>query len=151
MSAPGLAIKDLKLSFKSWNGVVDVLHGISLDIKPGERIALVGESGSGKSVTARLVLGTLQENKKARVTGSLHFEGADLNAMSLKERRAQRGTDFSMIFQDPTSAMNPVYKIGLQFREVLRRRDPKINQKEADIHATEIPVSYTHLTLPTKA
>ena len=58
--------------------------------------------------------------------------------MSLKERRAQRGTDFSMIFQDPTSAMNPVYKIGLQFREVLRRRDPKINQKEADIHATEI-------------
>ena len=65
MSAPGLAIKDLKLSFKSWNGVVDVLHGISLDIKPGERIALVGESGSGKSVTARLVLGTFAGKQKS--------------------------------------------------------------------------------------
>ena len=138
MSAPGLAITDLKLSFKSWDGITDVLHGISLDIKSGERVALVGESGSGKSVTARVVLGTLQENKKARVTGSLHFEGTDLNAMSLKERRAQRGTDFSMIFQDPTSALNPVYKIGLQFREVLRRRNPKISQKEADKRATEI-------------
>ena len=138
MSAPGLAITDLKLSFKSWDGITDVLHGISLDIKSGERVALVGESGSGKSVTARLVLGTLQENNKARVTGSLHFEGTDLNAMSLKERRAQRGTDFSMIFQDPTSALNPVYKIGLQFREVLRRRNPKISQKEADKRATEI-------------
>ena len=138
MSASGLAIKELTLSFKSWNGVSEVLHGISLDIKPGERVALVGESGSGKSVTARLVLGTLQENKKARVTGSLHFEGMDLNTMSLKERRAQRGTDFSMIFQDPTSALNPVYKIGLQFREVLRRRDPNISQKEADHRAAEI-------------
>lgn len=138
MSASGLAIKDLTLSFKSWNDVTEVLHGISLDIKPGERVALVGESGSGKSVTARLVLGTLQENKKARVAGSLYFDGMDLNTMSLKERRAQRGTDFSMIFQDPTSALNPVYKIGLQFREVLRRRDPRISQKEADNRAKEI-------------
>lgn len=138
MKKPGLNIEDLSLSFKSWDGSVDVLHGISLNILPGERVALVGESGSGKSVTARIVLGTLQESKKARVSGSLHFEGQDLDALPLQDRRAQRGTDFSMIFQDPTSALNPVYKIGVQFREVLRRRDPKISQKESDKRATAI-------------
>lgn len=138
MTPPSISIKDLKLSFKSWKGTSDVLHGISLDIAQGERVALVGESGSGKSVTARLILGTLQENKAARVSGKLEFEGTDLNAMALRDRRAQRGTDFSMIFQDPTSALNPVYPIGVQFREVLRRRTPKISRSEADARASAI-------------
>jgi energy-coupling factor transporter ATP-binding protein EcfA2 len=74
MTAPTLAIRDLTLGFRGWAGQVDVLHGISLHIQKGERVALVGESGSGKSVTARIVLGLLQQLKTARI-GGLVAEG----------------------------------------------------------------------------
>ena len=70
-----LSIRDLSLSFRDIHGVTEVLHGISLDIAPGEKVALVGESGSGKSVTARIVLGLLQELSSARIDGEVRFEG----------------------------------------------------------------------------
>lgn len=126
-----LKIEDLKLGFKSWSGVNPVLHGISLHIRKGERVALVGESGSGKSVTARIVLGMLQELSASRISGNVLFEGEDVNAMHAKRHRALRGTRVSMIFQDPTSSLNPVYTIGRQFFEVLRRADPAISEKDA--------------------
>jgi len=126
-----LKIEDLKLGFKSWSGVNPVLHGISLHIRKGERVALVGESGSGKSVTARIVLGMLQELSASRISGNVLFEGEDVNAMRAKRHRALRGTRVSMIFQDPTSSLNPVYTIGRQFFEVLRRADPAISEKDA--------------------
>ena len=85
-----LDIKNLRLSFKNWSGTTEVLHGIDLKIAPGERVALVGESGSGKSVTSRIVLGTMQEVRSARVSGSVSFEGQDLSARSSAERRALR-------------------------------------------------------------
>ena len=131
MSASTLAIDDLKLAFRSHAGLNEVLHGISLDIQPGETVALVGESGSGKSVTARLILGLLQEQKNARVSGRLSFLGEDLAHRSAAQRRALRGTAISMIFQDPTSALNPVYTIGTLFREVLRRANPRMGQAQA--------------------
>ena len=87
MSAPTLRIADLRLGFKSYAGTADVLHGISLHIAKGERVALVGESGSGKSVTARIVLGLLQQLKTARVSGLVEFEGTDLAKLSDRERR----------------------------------------------------------------
>ncbi|TCT39859.1 ABC transporter ATP-binding protein [Martelella mediterranea] len=126
-----LKIEDLKLGFKSWSGVNPVLHGISLHIRKGERVALVGESGSGKSVTARIVLGMLQELSASRISGNVLFEGEDVNAMRAKRHRALRGTRVSMIFQDPTSSLNPVYTIGRQFFEVLCRADPAISEKDA--------------------
>ena len=70
MSAPTLDIRDLTLGFRGYTGFTEVLHGISLSVNPGERVALVGESGSGKSVTARIVLGLLQEQRSARIGGS---------------------------------------------------------------------------------
>lgn len=126
-----LRIRDLKLGFRSYSGTVDVLHGISLHIAKGERVALVGESGSGKSVTARIVLGLLQTMKSARISGLVEFEGRDLARLSERERHGLRGTRMSMIFQDPTSSLNPVYTIGVQFHEVLRRVAPGISSAEA--------------------
>jgi len=131
MSAPTLRIKDLRLGFKGWSGTVEVLHGISMHIRKGERVALVGESGSGKSVTARIVLGLLQQMRSAQVSGLVEFEGQDLGKLSEREHARLRGTAMSMIFQDPTSSLNPVYTIGVQFHEVLRRRNPRMKMPEA--------------------
>lgn len=138
MSVPTLAIEDLRLGFKSWSGTVEILHGISLNIAPGERVALVGESGSGKSVTARIVLGLLQSLKSAQITGRVAFEGQDLSALNEAERHKLRGTAISMIFQDPTSSLNPVYRIGTQFHDVLRRRDPGIDMQTAHDRAADV-------------
>ncbi|MBY8917356.1 ABC transporter ATP-binding protein [Nitratireductor rhodophyticola] len=131
MSAPTLLIRDLHLSFRTYTGIIDVLHGISLHIAKGERVALVGESGSGKSVTARLIIGLLQMARGTRVDGLLQFEGQDLESLSPSERHALRGTRMSMIFQDPTSSLNPVYTVGAQFHEVLLRGAPGIDEKAA--------------------
>ncbi|TNC62884.1 ABC transporter ATP-binding protein [Rubellimicrobium roseum] len=131
-----LAIRDLTLSFRLWSGPVEVLHGISLSIARGERVALVGESGSGKSVTARIVLGLLQDQSGARIGGRVEFQGRNLSGMSARERRALRGRDISMIFQDPTSSLNPVFRIGGQFREVLARATPGISDTKARATAT---------------
>jgi len=127
MSAPTLLIRDLRLAFRGYSGLVEVLHGISLHIAKGERVALVGESGSGKSVTARIVLGLLQNLKSARISGRVAFEGRDLSRLSGSERHALRGTRMSMIFQDPTSSLNPVYTIATQFHEVLKRAEPGLD------------------------
>ncbi|OCP25110.1 MULTISPECIES: ABC transporter ATP-binding protein [unclassified Ensifer] len=137
MSAPTLKIEDLKLAFKTHRGLVEVLHGISLHIRKGERVALVGESGSGKSVTARIVLGLLQQMKTARIAGKLEFEGRELDRLSRRERHQLRGTKMSMIFQDPTSSLNPTYTIGAQFREVLDRATPGISAADARRKAVE--------------
>jgi peptide/nickel transport system ATP-binding protein len=135
MTAPTLKIENLKLGFKTWAGAIDVLHGISLHIGKGERVALVGESGSGKSVTARIVLGMLQGLTTARISGNLTFEGMDLARLKPYERHQLRGTRMSMIFQDPTSSLNPVYTIATQFHEVLLRGNPKIGKAEARMRA----------------
>lgn len=138
MSQPILSIRDLTLGFKGWTGTTEVLYGISLTIRPGERVALVGESGSGKSVTARIVLGMLQSLRAARIRGTVEFDGRDLDRMSRAERRHLRGTRMTMIFQDPTSSLNPVYRIGTQFHEVLKREVPEIGRDAAMAMAGDI-------------
>ena len=126
-----LDIRDLRLSFRGLRGVTEVLHGISLQIATGEKVALVGESGSGKSVTARIVLGLLQDTQNARITGKVSFDGQDISALRPKARAALRGSDMSMIFQDPTSSLNPTFTIGRQFHEVLLRRDARLTRTES--------------------
>ncbi len=133
-----LDIKNLNLAFKTLTGQVDVLHGIDLNIAAGEKVALVGESGSGKSVTARVVLGLLQETRSARINGSVVFDGQDINAMPARKRAALRGTKMSMIFQDPTSSLNPMFTVGNQFTEVLRRRDHKLSKMASHDRATKL-------------
>ena len=126
-----LDIQDLRLSFRNHGGVTEVLHGVSLSVAPEERVALVGESGSGKSVTARAVLGLLQLQRSAQITGRILFEGRDLASLSGANRRKLRGTKMSMIFQDPVSSLNPLFRIEDQFREVLRR-----SERSADMRRT---------------
>lgn len=133
-----LDIRDLHLGFKTLGGMAQVLHGIDLTIAAGEKVALVGESGSGKSVTARIVLGLLQETALARISGDVVFDGRDIGTMSRKNRAALRGTEMSMIFQDPTSSLNPVFTIEKQFTEVLRRREPKLGTKAAHARAAQL-------------
>ena len=135
---PVLDVRDLRLAFKGRHGPAEVLHGISLRIDAGERVALVGESGSGKSVTARIVLGLLQETRSARVGGDVLFNGSDIAAMPPRGRAALRGTEMSMIFQDPTSSLNPMFTIGRQFAEVVRRRAPGISVRDCAARAAEM-------------
>ena len=143
-----LDIQNLCLSFRTLTGKVDVLHGIDLSINQGQKVALVGESGSGKSVTARIVLGLLQETRNARISGDVLFAGENINTMKPTARAALRGTEMSMIFQDPTSSLNPVFTIEKQFAEVLRRRTPKLSTDEARARATDL---LTEVAIPDPA
>ena len=130
MTAPVLQIRDLTATIPVLGGQKDVLHGISLHINAGERVALVGESGSGKSVTARIAMGLLQEDLKLGLTGDVDVAGHRLGS-NARALRQMRGRELAMIFQDPMETLNPVFRIGDEFREVLRRREPRIRRARA--------------------
>jgi oligopeptide transport system ATP-binding protein len=124
-----LEIKDLAVSFSVGGERLYALRGVSLSLRHGETLALVGESGSGKSVTSRAVLGILPKN--ARVDGgSVKFCGKELIGASEKELCALRGRQMAMIFQDPTSALDPIVKVGRQISEVVRL-DKSVGAAEA--------------------
>lgn len=138
MTVPTLDISNLKLAFQSFEGRTEAICGISLRINPEERVALVGESGSGKSVTARAVLGLLQQRRGVEIDGKIAFEGRDISQLTAVQRRELRGTKISMIFQDPVSTLNPVYRIETQFIEVVRRKDSQISIKDIRQRAREM-------------
>lgn len=130
-----LTISDLSLTFGKGRAASQVLHDISLHVKRGEKVALVGESGSGKSVTARLAMGLLQ-SKKTTITG--HIDVAGLDATQGGDAiAAARGRRVTMIFQDPTSALNPVFRVGRIFREVQRTGDESLTPAEMDRRSVE--------------
>ncbi|MGH6922393.1 MAG: ABC transporter ATP-binding protein [Propylenella sp.] len=131
MDAAILTICDLRLVFKGSSGPSEVLHGISLHVRSREKVALVGESGSGKSVTARLVMGLLQGGRGVSASGSILFSGTEIIA-GAKETERLRGSRMAMIPQDPTSALNPTFRIGGQFREVQRAAKRAVSNREAD-------------------
>ena len=124
-----LEVRDLHVSFFTHAGEVKAVDGISYHVDRGEVLGIVGESGSGKSVEAYSIMGLLQSPGKI-VDGSITFEGRDVIAMSTKERRAFRGKDVSMIFQNPMTCLNPVYTIGTQMSEALRNHE-KLTKEEA--------------------
>jgi ABC-type dipeptide/oligopeptide/nickel transport system ATPase component len=125
-----LGVHDLRLAFDGLRRPVEVLHGVSLHVRRGEKVALVGESGSGKSTIARLILGLLQDQGVAAVAGSLRLGSREILGDRSYIRRA-RGDRVSMIFQDAASALNPAFTVGDQFREVLRRGAPAISNAQA--------------------
>ncbi|WP_067781858.1 ABC transporter ATP-binding protein [Actinomyces vulturis] len=117
-SAPLLEVNDLRVSFPSENGKVNAVRGVNLRVDSGEVVALVGESGSGKSVTSTAIMGLLDET--AQVSGSVKLHGRELLGRSDSYMSKIRGSQVSMIFQDPLSALTPVYTVGTQIVEALK-------------------------------
>ena len=115
--APLLKVENLRLTFSSGTKNIYALRGVDLTLQRGEILALVGESGSGKSVTGLSLLGL--HGKNAALKGRIGFDGRDLSALSDEEMRAYRGKRIAMIFQEPMTALNPVFSVGFQLGEVL--------------------------------
>src|SRR6478752_1520631 len=116
MTSPLLSIRDLQVDFETDAGRVPAVRGVDLDVEAGQTVALVGESGSGKSVTALSVTRLMS----GRVAGGhIDFRGKDLASLSESEMRRIRGGQIGMIFQEPMTSLNPVFKIGRQIEEVL--------------------------------
>jgi peptide/nickel transport system ATP-binding protein len=120
--APVLAVRDLRVSYPTAGGDVEVVHGISFDVPSGGTTALVGESGSGKSVTARAVL---RLDPTARLGGEIRLDGTDVLSLSRKAMRSVRGGRVGLVFQDPLAALNPVMTIGWQIMQPLVIRGVK--------------------------
>ncbi|MEX0834755.1 MAG: ATP-binding cassette domain-containing protein, partial [Nitriliruptor sp.] len=118
MTTPLLSVRDLAVGFQTDDGLVQAVNGISFDLHPGETLAVVGESGSGKSVSAMAIMRLLP--RYATITGSIDFQGQDLLALSVREMRKLQGNDIAMIFQDPMTALNPVFTVGNQLVEAIR-------------------------------
>lgn len=116
---PLLAVRNLCVSFDTWDGPSRVLENISLDVRQGEILGLVGESGCGKSVMARAVL-RLLPTPPARYSGEILFRGENLLTVHKKRLRKVRGGEISMIFQEPMTSLNPVFTVGNQMSEVVR-------------------------------
>ncbi len=130
MSDPLLKIDDLKVSFATDEGVVQAVDGVTFTVDRGEVVAVVGESGSGKSVTGMTLMG-LTRGPNARIAGSAKLDGFELTTASNEELRKIRGNDIAMIFQDPISSLNPVYRIGNQIVEQIRTHRPEVSKAEA--------------------
>lgn len=113
-----LEVKDLNISFKTFSGKVHAVRGVNFELYKGETLAVVGESGSGKSVTTKAIMGILAKNATIE-SGSIMYKGKDLTKFRDKDFNLIRGTDISMIFQDPMSSLDPVMKIGKQITEAL--------------------------------
>ena len=126
---PVLSVRDLHVSFNTEAGVVHAVRGVNFDLWGGRTLGIVGESGSGKSVTALSLIGLLDDN--ARVTGSIRLRGEELLGKTDEEMSEYRGTKISMIFQDPLSALTPMFSIGDQLAEALLIHNP--GMRKADV------------------
>ena len=135
-AAPLLRVDDLRVDFRTEGGTVHAVDGVSFEVRPGEVLAVVGESGCGKSVTAMTLMG-LTRSPNAEISGRAQLAGTELISASDDELREIRGEKLAMIFQDPMTSMNPVYRVGDQIAEqILAHRD--ISKQEAADRAVEL-------------
>ena len=135
---PLLSVRDLSVTFpqRGTDAPVQAVRGISYDLFPGEFLGIVGESGSGKSVSSLAVMGLLPST--AKVEGEIDFEGRSLLGMNDAELSRIRGSELAMVFQDPLSALTPVYTVGDQISEALRLHDRALSAQAASARAVEL-------------
>ncbi|MCB1280588.1 MAG: ABC transporter ATP-binding protein, partial [Salinibacterium sp.] len=117
-----MSVKDLQVEFSTSAGLVRALDGVSFDVSAGETVAILGESGSGKSVTAQAIMALLPQPAGSIVGGRILYHGIDLVTEPVSRVRELCATEIAMIFQDPLSSLNPVFRVGWQIAEVFRRR-----------------------------
>lgn len=129
------SVRELSVRFESPHGVVSALNGVSFDVAPGEVLGLIGESGSGKSVTLRALMKLLPEDR-SQIDGSIVVGGRNIMALSRSLLNEYRGGTTAMIFQDPSLALDPVYTIGQQIEETIRRHTG-VSRREAREQARE--------------
>ncbi len=134
---PLLQIQDLRVSFATEEGIVHAVDGVSFDVSGGEIVAVVGESGSGKSVTAMTLMG-LTRGPNARFEGQAMFDGRDLVTLPDNDLRKVRGAGIAMVFQDPMSSLDPVYRIGNQIVEQIRVHERHMSKAQAMDRAVEL-------------
>ncbi len=130
-----LEVKNLNVSFKTYAGKVSALNGVSFSVSDGEAIGIVGESGCGKSVTMLAIMKLLSENGRID-SGKIVFGGNEIQNFTQKQMQALRGKEIGMIFQDPMTSLNPVFKIGNQLTEAILRHNG-ISKEEAGKKAVE--------------
>ncbi|MET8382242.1 ABC transporter ATP-binding protein [Streptosporangium canum] len=133
---PILEVDDLRVRFRTGGGHFTAVDGLSFSVRPGEVLGVVGESGSGKSVSMLGVLGLIR-TPNAEISGKVVFRGRDLLAMKDREMRAVRGREIAMIFQDPMTALTPVYTVGWQIAEQIRAHE-RISKREARDRAVRL-------------
>jgi len=135
---PLLSINDLVVEFKTEDGVVHAVDGVSYDLFPGEILGIVGESGSGKSVSTLALLGLIPQPPGRIVSGTAMFKGQDLLRLKKRELRRVRGNEVAMVFQDPMTSLNPVLTVGNQLGEAIKthfpdEKDDVVRQKVIDL------------------
>jgi oligopeptide transport system ATP-binding protein len=132
-----LEVEDLRVEFRTQDGVAKVINGVTYHVDAGETLAVLGESGSGKSVTAQTIMGILDTPPGFVTGGQVRFHGKDMLKMSAEERRRIRGEGIAMVFQDALSALNPVFTVGFQVGEQFRIRRG-MSRKDAKKRAIEM-------------
>src|SRR3954467_592698 len=135
-AAPLLQVEDLQVKFTTGDGKVNAVRGVDYTLRSGEVLGIVGESGSGKSVTSLAVMGLLPAS--AEISGSVRYRGQELLNVKDRELSRVRGKGISMIFQDPMTSLDPVYRVGYQIEETLRVHDRSLSGKAAEARAVEL-------------
>src|SRR6266849_2363287 len=131
-----LEVENLQTHFRTPDGVIRAVDGVSFQLNESETLAIVGESGCGKSVTANSILRLIPE-PPGKISGSIRFQGIDLLKLPERAMRDIRGNDISMIFQEPMTSLNPVLTIGRQIGETLRLHQG-LGRKPAEDRAVEM-------------
>ena len=130
-----LEVEDLHVSFRTSDGIVQAVRGVSFQVDTGQTLGIVGESGSGKSVSTQTIMGL---TRGARISGRAMFEGKDLLTQTNDQLRTVRGAKIGMIFQDPLSSLHPYYRVGWQIVEMIREHDHEMSKAQARARAVEL-------------